>query len=477
MSLPKVLKSLNIVNRETSYANAILQAFIQLDNVQEWMKYLINSNGINNPFYNTSLTKEISNLLMNISNGINPDTSQIIQHFDMKCQSMWNKIIPQDPYHFLHYFLKLLHLENNTPKNPNFDTALYHQQMQGKISNDIEMFKIFNNYLDQTQNSFISNTFNNIQKYVVNCPFCLSMFNYGEKKIIGFNLDQILQKRKQSNKILSLNECFNYSNQLNKINCQMCHKNSSFEFRKLYNSADVLIISFNRNNNNLNFKNDVKFYLDFDISNFLINENAGNKKYKLKSVVCRYDKNKYFSDVLINNQFYRFMDCKMGKDLKPITDSKELLMFQPQILFYEVECKNKMPINEIQNIPNMENMSDTMKVNLNLFTNIPRGFKMYNVVNFFTLKFLVIPQIWDHNEESAIEIKTQVSDNFTFEDAVNRFFAILQKPREAIKCFTINNIQLDMNSTQKLKDMNINENSVIHALKSDNFDELPLISC
>ena len=43
MNLPKSLKSYNINNRDVSYANSSLQAFIQLDCVQKWMKYLIKS--------------------------------------------------------------------------------------------------------------------------------------------------------------------------------------------------------------------------------------------------------------------------------------------------------------------------------------------------------------------------------------------------------------------------------------------------
>ena len=35
-------------------------------------------------------------------------------------------------------------------------------------------------------------------------------------------------------------------------------------------------------------------------------------------------------------------------------------------------------------------------------------------------------------------------------------------------------MQLDPNSEQKLKDMNINENTIIYALKSQNFAQLSL---
>ena len=127
-----------------------------------------------------------------------------------------------------------------------------------------------------------------------------------------------------------------------------------------------------------------------------------------------------------------------------------------------------------QNVVNNVDISSTMQINLELINKMPRGFKMYKVINYFTLIFQVIPQIWDSSKESAITINAQVSDDFTLKEAINRFFIKLQKPREAINKFCINNIQLDPNSEQKLKDMNINENTIIYALKSQNFDQLIL---
>ena len=477
MSNLKAIKSLNLNNRETSYANSVLQVFTQLEHVQNWMKSLMNSNDLNSQFFSTTLTKALSIQLYNLSNGIEPDSSQIIKTFEVKSQFMWNKTIPQDPYHFLHYFLKLLHCENNLPSTKLFDWDYYNQKMKEKICNDMEMFNLFNNYLQQTQNSFISNNFNNIQKYVLNCPFCLMMFNYGEKKIIRFNLDDILLIRKEKdpliNKQLSLNDCFRYSNELKKTNCQMCNQNTAYELKKIYNSSEILIIEFNRKNNKTNYKNDVKFYLDFDINSHIINDKCNNKKYKLKGIVCRYGLNKYFADVLINSKFYRFMDCKEGKDVKEINNINELLIFEPQLLFYEVNFQNN---NISKRSPSTEDLQSTMKINLNLITNVPFGSKMYSLVNYFTLKFLVIPQIWDQNLDNAITINTQVSDNFTLKNSIDRFFIKLGKPRDAIINFSINNVQLDVNSQQKLKDMNINENSIIYALKSTNFEELPSIN-
>ena len=484
MNLPKAFKSLNINNQELSYINASLQAFIQLDCVQNWMKYLLNSRLIDSQNFETTITKDISFQLQNLSNGFNPDTSQIIKNIEMKIRNYRKKELPADPFHFLSFFLELLHCENNMPKNRNFNFDLYKQKMQEKICNDYDMFTLFNFYLEQTQNSFFSDYFYNIQKYHVNCPFCLMMYNYGQKMIIRFNVDEIILKRNEfeplkANAKISLNDCFVYSSKMKAINCQVCKQSLAYEFKQIYNSSQVLIIAFNRKNDNKKYMNDVRFYLDFDISNHIINQNCENKKYKLKSVIYRYAENKYFSDVYIYQNFYRFMDCKQGTDVKIIQDVNELMVFEPVILFYEVDYQSQMfekmkNMSMNQNFPNMSNISDTMKLNLNLINNFPSGFQMYDVIKYFPLKFLVIPQIWDSSEENAIKINVQVSNNFTIEEAVNRFFYKLAKPREAIIRFSINNIQLDPHLQQKLKDMNINENSTIYALKSNDFNELIL---
>ena len=47
--LPKAIKCWNL-NQETSYANASLQVFIQLECVQNWIKQLLSTGNINNPF-------------------------------------------------------------------------------------------------------------------------------------------------------------------------------------------------------------------------------------------------------------------------------------------------------------------------------------------------------------------------------------------------------------------------------------------
>ena len=255
----------------------------------------------------------------------------------------------------------------------------------------------------------------------------------------------------------------------------MCNNDFSSEFQQIYNSAKLLIIEFNRKTNSFNFQNDVRFYLDFDVSDIIINQECENKKYKLKAVVCRYAINKYFADVNINSCFYRFMDCHTGIDVKMIKDNKELLKYEPQLLFYEIEYPNKILFKKEEiNDQLISNLSETMSINLSLMNSMPSSIHMNDYVIFFSLKFIIRPQIWDQKEESAIVLYIQVSNNLTLEETIKRFFIKLAKPKEAIINFTFNDIQLNENSKQKLEELHINKNSIIYALKNSNFDELVL---
>ena len=91
------------------------------------------------------------------------------------------------------------------------------------------------------------------------------------------------------------------------------------------------------------------------------------------------------------------------------------------------------------------------------------------------LNFLVIPEDWDNSPENSRPIKAQVTLDDTMEKAINNFFIKLQKPREAIKYFEFNGTEIETNSQDKLRDLNINEESVIYAYKADNFDSLNLV--
>ena len=155
------------------------------------------------------------------------------------------------------------------------------------------------------------------------------------------------------------------------------------------------------------------------------------------------------------------------------------MQFEPQILIYEVNYPNQIleETKKKEDIPNFNQISDlsnTMMINFNLINNSPQIFQINNYVNYFTLKFIIRPQIWDGKEENAIIIYIQASNNLTIKEVINRFFTKLGKPKEAIINFTFNDSQLDINSEEILSNLNIDEYSIIYALKSANYDELVL---
>ena len=198
MSLPKSIKSNNLM-REASYSNSVLQAFIQLECFQEWIKYLNNNNRINHPCFNTTLTKDLYLLFCCIANGNSLDSSKIILDYDSKSAEFYKKDISNDPYHFIFYFLNILHLENNIMPNPNFNLNQYHQLIINNARNDNQVFQLFINFYNQTYNSFVSNNFYNVQKFFVSCNNCqCMMYSYDIMPILKFNCDELIMKRNQS---------------------------------------------------------------------------------------------------------------------------------------------------------------------------------------------------------------------------------------------------------------------------------------
>ena len=482
MNLPKSIKSYQLMG-ESSYANSVLQAFIQLECFQQWIKLLNYNGNINLPFFNTSLTKDLYLLFSNIPTGI-LDSTKLILDFQAKIQELYHKNIAKDPFHFLFYFLDILHYESNMPMNPHFDLNTYNQLLFNNLHSDSGTFNLFQNYLSQTQNSFISNNFFNINKCTVACPNCQFMYTYHFTKIIRFNLDEILPIRNQLlplkfGQIISLNDCFYCSKNQKKIQCQGCLNILASESRYLYEPSNVLIIAFNRNNN-YNYQCDVKSYLDLDISPYLLNKNSENRKYFLKAIISCYGNEKYYADVLINGYFYRIMDKQTYPDVKQI-NVNQLMDFRPVLLIYEIDYTNKM-MDKMQKLFTFAiqlNLQKMMLLNLNLTNNV-QGFQNNDLnmtTNFITLHFKVIPQNWDGSENESFPINPQVTSESTVQYAIEKFYGKLQKPPNAIIQFNINNNNvLAPNSQEKIKDLNINENTIIYAIKSPNFDQLNLFN-
>ena len=500
------------INEENSYINSVLQCLIRLDCLYNWIKLLNKYQVMNN--FEACITKEFYQLFIGLySNQQQIDSTNIIFHYKNKMNSLYNKEVTKDPYHFLFYFLELLHCENNSPVNQNFDINQYKNNIKNSFNqkdNNI-MLNLYCNYFSQTQNSVISDHFFTTEKYSFKCNICLESFYYYDYiKIFCFNLDKFKTYKAQqnllnvSNQPLNLDECFYYYEKDDNTKCNKCNHCNAFNSRNIFTSTTVLLISFKRNYHN--YKGDIKFDLNFSIYNYVLEKNISNTKYILKAIISGYSFNNkitYFVDIRINNDWYRFLDNTFKK-LKRIQDLYE---YEPQILIYELSSKQSnnsnanfvnpfyKQVNQIKNnnfiIPNqlqlmqlrMEQlkMIQAMKI-MNMMKLVQQNFMFMqfnhqannnniNSPNIF-LKFLIIPELWDNSEENSITIKPQVTPEDTIETAINNFFVKLQKPREAITKFLYNNVQIDPNSQVKLKDYGLNNESTIYAIRSYNFDEL-----
>ena len=114
----------NFSDDNWSYIHSVLQSISCLDSAKQLV--LINQNNpmLNMPFF--AMTKSFINLINTLLCGMEGNSSDIIQNFRnsyMKYAGFIksNNVLSNDPYHFLHYSLQFLHLENNMAQNPNFN--------------------------------------------------------------------------------------------------------------------------------------------------------------------------------------------------------------------------------------------------------------------------------------------------------------------------------------------------------------------
>ena len=513
----------NFNNLDYSYVHCIIQVLACLACIKKWFNQFHN-NFINGN--NQILTKEFFNLLYYLYSGQEGDSSNLINSFNVKVKNILNKEMQKDAYHFLSYFLKLIHFENNNPININCTYQPTLEQM--KDQNYI--YNLFGSYFQQTQNSIISQCFYSIEKNKFKCKTCPPLYYYTFIKFLYFNVDEYKKFRDQAytNKIgmnLTLDECLTcycggYSGRCKKCNNLGCN------YKSIFSTSKVLIIYFKRSIHI--YKGDIDFTNKYSIC---------NKNYYLKGCISYCNTSKYFCDVCVNNVWYRYMD-NISKILNDV--NKEIHEYEPQLLIYELEespqKQNNMGMNQnnsnqtifinpfndninqmmsnnqfnffftpevqykqflaqkiqqndlSQNLQklqfsNIDPLNNFQTINPLCFKNNNDNHENENIKNddkkndnedsnpfFVTIKFYIIPKNWDKNEENIVKIIPQLTVDDTIQTAVNNFFIKLQKPREAIKEFKLNDSSIDPQSQQKIKDMK--SDTIIFAIKSDNFDEL-----
>ena len=128
--------------------------------------------------------------------------------------------------------------------------------------------------------------------------------------------------------------------------------------------------------------------------------------------------------------------------------------------------------NNINNINNNNNKNNIFNNNINNNINNQMNFNPMKQKKAFSLKFVYVPESGDQSETPLNRILAQVLSDFTFEKACINFFTKLTKKKEAIKKFLYKGKEIPANSQSTLESLNIDENSTIMAIKSENFDQL-----
>ena len=520
-----------------SYLHSVLQSLSCLDTAKQFLNINNSNNMINFPQF--ALTKGFYDVINVLQCGGEAVSSNIIELFKMSYNKnalnmKSNNVLSNDPYHFLHYSLEFLHLENNVALNPNFNMQILYSQNLQNQQDDNYMFCLFLSFFKQTQNSLISNYFVNIERYTNKCINCGLTYSYGMKKIFRINVDSVKFFRDMSfpfkaGSKITLDDCFLCYCGGNKFPCKFCNNQNAYRYTKLCCSAKVLMIYLERNNHC--FYGDVEIKNQFNISNYYSMTRTSsinyNPNYILKACISYCDTGKYFADCYVkkNNMlgggfWYRFMDNQVKLLTNPEIDINE---YEPQLLLYELDdfyYNNNLIFNPFRmNHNNSNNMTLFINFIDNLITN--SQFLMYrnmmafiqqnqtvenaqiqnrnimkymvendpgyyqfnkdvnpiqNQVTNFQLRFSIVPEIGDQSFEKNMKIFAQVRNDSTIKFAVDNFYKKSLKKKEAITKFVFEGIVLDPNSEATLESMHINEDTIIKAIKAPNFDKLDLIS-
>ena len=325
--------NINNINN-LSYANSVLQGLSNLKCINIWINQLnfnfhqlINNN-------NKIITYELFLIFSSLYKGQMADSSNLILNFNNKMQvKNYNKNEP-DPYHFLFYLLMILHEENNYPMNPNYDK----NKLINQNENDKNVMRnVFTEFLQQTENSIISNNFYIRFGHCFDCPNCSKTYKDSYKYMIKFEMEKYKKFRDEYNNNrsmynLNMEECFICYTGGKKLQCIVDGSFNKKEYISLYSTSNVLIIVLYRQNHV--FKCDLDFPLQISLNNFYEIGRFMNGYYFLKSCVSLNNQNFYFSFVNINNYWWRF--C--GNNSSYVCNiNQEIYQYEPQILIYELQ--------------------------------------------------------------------------------------------------------------------------------------------
>ena len=329
--------NINGIN-DTSFMNSSLQALGSINCIFMWIKNWSNNIFMLNNDPKFRLTKEIFNLFFTLYQGQCPDSSNFILHYlnNVNCFKNTKAYNPIDPIDFLYNLIKLIHLENNFPPNPNQNMYTYENLTIAQKVNDDYVRNLFSSLLIQTHNSIISQNFFTILKTEIRCNFCSIIYSYQYKFMIKFPISDYINFRNYSNPQksmykLNLEECFDCYTGGKPYKCDICGNHSAKSYISIYSLPKVLIIALIRKTHN--YRGDLDFTNNLNLNGYCVQGNYKPTPYTLKACVSLNNQGQTFTDIKTNNNFWFRYEGNQISSLNNVNN--ELKTFEPQLLIYE----------------------------------------------------------------------------------------------------------------------------------------------
>ena len=473
-SFPAGISNMLNKNLNFSYAHSVIQSLYFLDSSKYLFDFMNYNNMRNNALF--PLSNELLNIYECIKQGKTANSQNILFYYykyyeENKYNIQSKNVLKPDPFHFIYFLSQFLHIETNITKI--FDNSLYNQRLE-VMKNDDSIYKMFLEFL-LTQNSIISNIFFNTVRYTYCCEKkCGWYYFYGLQNIFRMKLDSVRQYRDESNPNrkgdnLELSDLFLSYCGANPINCKHCGSKSIKRYTKLLYPAKIIIISLERKKHF--FKNDLNFLFEFDINNFITKTRTQgmniNSYYELKAVISYFKSDnvgKYFADCKIKgnmnqNMWVRYIDYNYF----PV-NPEEVLIYEPQILIYEVK-NNNMNINMNNNInfnmmnqPNFNynnNINNSMMNNNHMMNNnnhmmINNNYELNNNNN-------MMMNFNNNNNLNNININNGINNNMMNNNMMNKNF----NNNNNMKNTTIMNNNMNSNIVNINMNNNLMNNTMI----------------
>ena len=465
-SFPAGISNMLNKNLNFSYAHSVIQSLYFLDSSKYLFDFMNYNNMRNNALF--PLSNELLNIYECIKQGKTANSQNILFYYykyyeENKYNIQSKNVLKPDPFHFIYFLSQFLHIETNITKI--FDNSLYNQRLE-VMKNDDSIYKMFLEFL-LTQNSIISNIFFNTVRYTYCCEKkCGWYYFYGLQNIFRMKLDSVRQYRDESNPNrkgdnLELSDLFLSYCGANPINCKHCGSKSIKRYTKLLYPAKIIIISLERKKHF--FKNDLNFLFEFDIDNFITKTRTQgmniNSYYELKAVISYFKSDnvgKYFADCKIKgnmnqNMWVRYIDYNYF----PV-NPEEVLIYEPQILIYEVKNNHNMNMNNninfnMMNQPNFNynNINNSM-MNNNNHMMINNNYELNNNNN-------MMMNFNNNNNLNNININNGINNNMMNNNMMNKNF----NNNNNMKNTTIMNNNMNSNIVNINMNNNLMNNTMI----------------